>query len=392
MDFGESDMERMIRSGIREITESYDETYWRDVRNNNKRPEEFKQDLADAGWLGMMIPEEYGGQGMGLQEVAIATEELSKSGGGRTASNLLSTPCYYGGGYLPEHASEEIKEEWLPRFANGTGNWAIGVTEPEAGMNTTNLDTVAERDGDKYVINGQKMWTTGINTADRVGVLARTLPVEEADSRGHGLSMFLVDPDADGVDYDEIPKDIYHHHPSFFTYFDDVRVHESQILGEEHQGLYQFFAGLNIERIHIAASLYGIGSYVLEKAVDYANERVVFDEPIGAHQAVAHPLADAYADLEAAKLVIKKSAWMYDNNKDQKEVGGHANIANLKAGQAAWDACERAMQTFGGSSIASNMGVAKFWQEVRHQRIAPITEEMIRNHISEHILGLPRSY
>lgn len=392
MDFGETDMERMIRSGIREITDSYDESYWRDVRNNEKQPEEFKQDLADAGWLGMMIPEEYGGQGMGLQEVAIATEELGKSGGGRTATTLLGTPCYYGGGVLPAHASEEMKEEWLPRFAGGTANWAIGVTEPDAGLNTTNIDTVAERDGDEFVINGKKMWTTGINTADRVGVLARTLPIEEANSRAHGLTLFLVDPDAPGVDYDEIPKDIYHHHPSFFTYLDDARVHESQIVGEENQGLYQFFSGLNIERIHIAASLYGLGSYVLQKAVDYANERVVFDEPIGAHQAIAHPLAEAYADLEAAKLVTYKSAWMFDNNKDQKAVAGPANIANLKAGSAAWDACERAMQTYGGSSIGSDMGVAKFWQEVRHQRIAPITEEMIRNYISEHILGLPRSY
>jgi len=360
------------------------------VRNQNKQPEEFKSDLAANDWYGLMIPEEYGGQGLGLSEMIIVAEELGRSGGGRTATNLLLFAAMYGGGLLPRHGTDTQKERWLPRLANGDADWAIGVTEPDAGLNTTNIQTTAQRDGDEYVLNGQKVWTTGIDTADQIALLARTLPKSQTESRGHGLTIFLVDPEADGVDYEEIRKDVYHHHPSFSVFIDDVRVPETSVLGEEHQGLYHFFSTLNIERIYIAASLYGIGSYVLERAVDYANERVVFDEPIGSHQAIQHPLADAYADLELAKLMTYKAAWLDDAGKEN--VGEQANIANLKAGEAAWKACEQAMTTFGGSSIGSDVGIAKFWEEVRHQRIAPVSEEMIRNYIGNRVLGLPRSY
>jgi len=185
-------------------------------------------------------------------------------------------------------------------LADGDADWAIDVTKPDAGLNTTNIQTTAERDGDNYVLSSQKVWTTGIDTADQVALLARTLPKSEAKSRGRGLTIFLVGPDANGLTYEEIPKNVYYHHPSFSVFINDVRVPESWVLGEEHQDLYHFFSTLNIERICITTSLYGIGSYVLERAVDYANDRVVSDQPIGFHQAIQHPLADAYADLELA--------------------------------------------------------------------------------------------
>lgn len=390
MDFSETESEQLIRKSIREITGNYDEDYWRRVRNENEQPDAFRDDLAANDWYGLMIPEEYGGQGLGLTEMTVVVEELGRSGGGRTATNLLLFAAMYGGGLLPRHGSDAQKETWLPKLAAGEANWAIGVTEPDAGLNTTNIQTTAERDGDEYVLNGQKVWTTGIDTADRVALLTRTMAKSEVESRGEGLTIFLVDPAAAGVDYEEIPKDVYHHHPSFSVFIDDVRVPETAVLGEEHQGLYHFFSSLNIERIYIAASLYGIGSYVLQRAVDYAKERVVFDEPIGSHQAIQHPLADAYADLELAKLMTEKAAWLYDAGTD--DVGEQANVANLKAGEAAWAACEQAMTTFGGSSIGSDVGIAKFWEEVRHQRIAPVSEEMIRNYLGNKVLGLPRSY
>ncbi|MFB6312318.1 MAG: acyl-CoA dehydrogenase family protein [Salinirussus sp.] len=390
MDFGESEMEQAVRTGLREITDAYDRDYWRSVRNEGRQPDEFRADLADQGWLGIMVPEEYGGQGLGLQEAAIMAEELGRSGGGRTATNLGLTACMYGGGLLPQHGSAEQQAEWLPRLASGEAEWAIGVTEPNAGLNTTNIETTATQEGDEYVIDGHKQWTTGIDTADRVALLARTLSPEDADSRGHGLTIFLVDPDDPGIEYEEIPIDTYHHHPSFTVHIDGVRVPERAIVGEKHRGLYHFFSGLNIERTYIAASVYGIGSHVLERTCEYANDREVFDAPIGSHQAIQHPLADAYADLECAGLMVRRAAWLYDS--DSEAAGGPANIANLKAAEAAWAACEAAMTTFGGMSISSELGMTKYWEEVRHMRTAPVSEELIRNYIAEHELGLPRSY
>lgn len=277
----------------------------------------------------------------------------------------------YGGGLLPRHGSDAQKETWLPELANGDADWAIGVTEPDAGLNTINIQTTAERDSDGYVLNEQKVWPTGIDTADRVVLLARTMPKSEAGSRGEGLTIFLVDPDEDGANYKEIPKDIYHH-PSFSVFVNDVRVPETTVLGEEHRGLYHFFSALNLKRIYIAASLYGIGNYVLGRAVDYVNERIVLEEPIGSHQAIQYPLADAYAGLELAKLMMYKPAWMDDAS--EENVGEQANIANLKASEVAWAACEQAITTFGGSSVRSDIGIAKSWEEVRHQRIAPVSE------------------
>lgn len=390
MDFGENEIERMVRSAITDITTDYDHSYWRDIRSNRRQPEAFRDDLAANGWIGIMIPEEYGGQGLGLQEAAIMAEELGKSGGGRTATNIGVTPCMYGGGLLPAHASAAQKDEWLPQLARGDAEWAIGVTEPDAGLNTPNITTTARRDGSDYVINGQKMWTTGIDSADRVALLARTLPPEQSEGRAHGLTIFLVDTKTEGLSYEEIPIDTYHHHPSFTVHLDDVRVPESAIIGEEHEGLYHFFSALNIERVYIAASVYGIGSFIIDRACEYANDRVVFDAPIGSHQAIQHPLADAYASLECARLLIYRAAWLYDE--DAGRAGGPANIANLKATEAAWDACEAAMTTFGGMSIAEELGITKYWEEVRHMRTAPVSEEMILNYIGEHILELPRSY
>ncbi|MFQ3318554.1 MAG: acyl-CoA dehydrogenase [Natronomonas sp.] len=388
MNFEESEFEHMIRSSVREIAEDYDEDYWRDVTDERRFPEEFWQDLADNGWVGISIPEKYGGEGLGMQEMVTVMEEIGRAGAWSATAAFILTPIF-GGETLVAHGTEEQKERWLPQIANGEARWALGVTEPDAGLNTRNIDTMARKDGDEYVINGRKMWISGVAEADRITFLARTLSPEEADHPSHGLSLFLVDPDDPNLDYDEIELDGFFPDPTYNLYLDDVRVHETQLVGEEHQGLYHVFDTLNTERIGGAATAIATGQHAIEKSVEYAKERAVFDAPIGSHQAIQHPLADAYADLETARLMNHKAAWLYDNGED---AGAAANIANLKCGEAAWNACETAMTTFGGMSISKEMGISKMWEMIRHLRIAPVSEQMLRNYIAEHELGLPRSY
>jgi acyl-CoA dehydrogenase len=388
MDFEESEFDQMIRSSVRDIAEDYDEDYWRDVTDERRFPEEFWQDLADNGWVGISIPEEYGGQGLGMQEMVTVMEEIGHAGAWSATAAFILTPIF-GGETLVAHGTEEQKERWLPQIADGSARWALGVTEPNAGLNTRNIETRARKEGDEYIINGRKMWISGVAEADRITMLARTLSAEEAEHPSHGLSIFLVDPEDSNLDYDEIPLDGFFPEPTYNLYLDDVRVHESQLVGEEHQGLYHVFDTLNTERIAGAATAIATGHYALEKAVEYAKERAVFDAPIGSHQAIQHPLADAYADLETARLMNHRAAWLYDND---EEAGTAANIANLKCGEAAWNACETAMTTFGGMSISKEMGISKMWEMIRHLRIAPVSEQMLRNYIAEHELGLPRSY
>ena len=388
MDFEHSEFERMLRSSVRSITDDYDQAYWQDIQRTQAFPEALWQDLADHDMLGVAIPEAYGGQGLGVQEQVAVIEELGFGGAWPAASSYIVTPVF-GGETLAAHGSERLKEEWLPRIADGDARWALGVTEPDAGLNTLNLDTFAERDGEEFVINGQKMWTSAVDMADRITLLTRTIPKADADPPSHGFTVFLVDPDDPNVQYEEIPIDGYFPEPTYTVHFDGVRVHESQVVGAVDEGLHQLFDMLNVERIASAAQAVAAGRYALEEAVDYANDRAVFDEPIGAHQAIQHPLADAYADLELARLMIRKAAWQYD---DDEPAGTASNIGKLKGAEAGWTACEAAMSTLGGLSISAEMEVSRIWKFVRHLRIIPITEEMIRNYIAERELDLPRSY
>lgn len=387
-DSTKSEMESMIRSSIRNIMEDYDETYWREIREENRFPQEFWNDLADGGWLGVTIPEKFGGQGLGFQEMVSVIEEIGINGGWPACMYFVLTPIF-GGETLVKHGNQEQKEKWLPKIASGDAHWALGVTEPDTGLNTTNTSTTARKEGDEYIINGQKMWTSGAAKADRITLLARTIPIEEVDRASHGLSVFLLDPKKEGVEYDQIPLDGYFPDKTYNLYLDDVRVPESTLLGTEHEGLSQIFDTLNTERIAVAATGYATGRYALKKASQYANDRVVFDTPIGSHQAIQHPLADAYADLETTKLMIQKAARLYDSG---AKAGTESNIAKLQAGKAAFNACEATMSTYGGMSISKEMGIASMWAFIRHLRIAPVSEEMLRNYIAEKELNLPRSY
>lgn len=386
--FESTELERMIRSSVSDLVDDYDDQYWQTIRSENRFPEEFWSAMAEQGLLGVAIPEEYGGQGLGIQEMVAIIEELGLNGAWPVTLTYVLTPCF-GGETLVTHGTEEQKERWLPKIASGETRWALGVTEADAGLNTTNVSTQAEKDGDEYILQGEKMWISGVADADRITLLARTLSPEEANRPSHGFSVFLVDPEDPNLEYDEIDVDTYFPDPTYSLYLDGVRVHESDLVGTEHEGLPLLFDTLNTERITTAASGYATGRYALEQASQYAVDRNVFDAPIGSHQAIQHPLADAYADLECARLMNQKAAWLYDND---EFAGTAANIANLNCNAAAWSACEAAMTTFGGMSISADLSIAAMWEYIRHLRTAPVSEEMLRNYIAEQELDLPRSY
>jgi len=386
--FGSSEIEQLIRSSVRDIVDDYDRSYWREARDRRQVPEAVWQHLADNDWLGVMYPEEYGGQGMGIQELVAVMEEVA-AGGGWSALPYFTITIVLGGHALLKHGSEEQKSTWIPKIARGETQWATGITEPDVGLNTTNIQTAAQREGDEYVLDGHKAFISGVAAADRMTVLTRTLSDEESESRGHGFSLFIVDPEDPNVSYDEIELEIYANRV-YNVYFDDVRVPESNLVGEEHQGLYHLFDGINAERISAATAAYGMGRTALDQAAEYAKDRVVFDQPIGAHQAIQHPLADAHADLETARVMNHRAAWSFDNG--EEDLPAVANIAKLNAAKAAWNATEAAVSTFGGTGATAEVDVTKLWSRVRHYRYSPVSEEMIRNYLAENELGLPRSY
>lgn len=386
--FEEPEVERMIRASVRDLMEKYDEEYWSEIRRTGEFPEAAWEDLGENAWLGVAIPEEYGGQGMGIDEMAIVIEEVGAAGAWPLGLKFVLSPVF-GGETLVAHGTEAQREEWLPKIASGEARWALGVTEPDAGLNTTSITTRAERDGDEYVISGQKIWISGAADASRITLLVRTLPKEEAERPSHGFSVFLVDPQDPNVDLEEIDLDAYFTDRTYTVHLDDVRVHESQLVGDEHQGLNQVFDTLNTERITTAAAAAGTARYAIQKATDYANDREVFDAPIGSHQAIQHPLAEAHAKLKAGLLMNRKASWKYDRG---DPAGVEANMANFLCCKAAWEACQAAMQTFGGMSASHEMGISAMTAYTRHLRIAPVSEEMILNHLAENELNLPRSY
>ena len=389
MEFARTEEHRLMCKAVQNLASDYDETYWKEIRKEMRFPHEFHQELADGGWIGIPFPEEYGGQGLGVAEHVMVMNALSEAGAWIGVTGMV-TGSVFGGLSVLYHGTEEQKQEYLPAIANGQ-NWSLGVTEPDAGLNTPNITTSAKREGDEYVINGQKMWTSGIADADRFLVLARTTSREAVESPYDGLTLFMVDePQGDGIDYSEIPLDIYFPERTYQVYIEDLRVPAENVLGEVGNGLRQSFDTLNAERITTGAQNWGAGMHTLQVATDYANEREVFSEPIGAHQAIQHPLADAYADLESARLSILKAAWQFDQ--DEGDIAEASNIANLQAGKAAFAAAEAAMTTLGGMSVSSEMGVAAAWEFIRHSRGIPVSEEMIRNYLGIHSLGLPRSY
>ncbi|SDF70125.1 acyl-CoA dehydrogenase family protein [Halorientalis regularis] len=389
MNFELGQERRLIREQIRELCADFGDDYWREKNRNHEFAWEFFDTFADDGWCGITIPQEYGGQGYGVQEAALVQQEIARSGAAMAGTSITSHHVF-STAPLVEFGDEEHKRRYLPKIADGDVMVCTGVTEPNAGTDTSRIETFAERDGDEYVVNGQKIWTSKAQEADVIMLLARTAPREESDRFG-GLSLFFTefDRDMDGVEVSEIPKAGRGAADSNEVWFDDVRVPAADRIGEEGDGFSYLLSFANSERISIAANAVGIGQAAVEKASDYAREREVFDSAIGSYQAIQHPLADAWSKLELDELAVRKAAWLYDNDED---AGAAANAAKLRASEDALEACERAMRVHGGMGYAQEYDVERYWRETMINVIAPISNEMVKNYIGQHVLDLPRSY
>jgi acyl-CoA dehydrogenase len=388
----ETEMHGMIREATRDIAAQYDAEYWRECVTNKEFPEEYWQDLAENGWLGVAIPETYGGEGMGMLEMAIVIEELSR-GGGQGGIIFVLTPVFGGIG-IERHGTEAQKEEYLPKIADGEMRFCMGLTEPRAGTNTLNIDTKAERAGghagDEFVLDGQKTFISGVENADEMLLIARTSEFDRSNPT-HGVSMFLVpDPAAqDGISLTPVETTVPWFETQYQVDIEGLRVHEERILGAEDGGLYLLFDTLNTERIGGAASALGGGLRAIDLAVEYAKDRDVFGQPIGSHQAIQHPLADYYAKLTAAQQLTYDAAAKWD---DGEGCGMEANAAKLLTSEYATEAASQAIQTHGGNGFTPEYEVYDLWQNARLTQTAPVSNEMVKNFIAEHHLGLPRSY
>jgi alkylation response protein AidB-like acyl-CoA dehydrogenase len=379
--------QEQIRDAIRKITADFDLNYWREKDKTKAYPWDFKDALAAGGWLGMLMPERYGGMGLGLLEVGVVLDEL----GQRCGFNANSVFQYFvfPPGPVIHHGSEEMKREFLPKLARGEEMMCFGVSEPDNGVDTSRLKTFAKKDGDRYLVNGRKVWISNAQHADRILLLTRTT-ARDPGKPYDGMTLFLTRlKGKKGVSINRIDKIMRNAVDSNEMVFEDFEVFEHEIVGHRDKGFRCLIDGLNPERIAVAQTCIGLGRGALSLVTRYAKDRVVFDRPIGQNQAVAHPLADAWIRLEAADLMTQKAAKLFDEG---KPCGPEANAAKYLASDAGFEAADRAMQFHGGFSMATEYHVSRFWMETRHLKIAPISQQMVLNFISDKVLGLPRSY
>ncbi len=388
MSFELSEDQELIRKSVRELAARFDDQYWMDKDQAHQFPQEFYDAVAQGGWLGMTIPEEYGGHGLGITEATILAEEVARSGGGMNAASAIHMSIF---GMQPVvvFGSDDLKARTLPRIVNGDLHVCFGVTEPGAGLDTSRITTFARRDGDSYVVNGRKVWISKALESEKILLLTRTTPYDEVEKKTDGMTLFMTDLDRTHVDIRPIPKMGRNAVSSNELFIDDLRIPVEDRVGEEGKGFSYILHGLNPERMLIAAEALGIGRASLDRAVKYANERHVFDRPIGMNQGIQFPLADALAHLDAAELVLRKSTWLYDNG---KSCGREANTAKYLCAEAGFAAADRALQTHGGMGYAEEYHVSRFFRESRLMKIAPVSQEMILNFLGSHVLGLPRSY
>lgn len=386
MDFSDDPDHEALAAGVRAVTARFDDGYWSACDREHRFPWEFYEAMAEGGWVGVAIPEAYGGGGCGITEAAILLREVAASGAAMNGCTALHLTVF---GLEPvvRYGSDRLKDAFLPRAAAGDLHVAFGVTEPDAGTDTSRIATRAVRDGDGWRISGKKIWTSKAEEADVCLLLARTGEAERG--RLDGLSLFLVDLDPAHVDIAPIPKVARNAVGSCEVFYDDLPVEGWRLVGEEGRGFQQLLSGLNPERVLIAAEAIGTGLAALRRAVAYAGEREVFGRPIGANQALSHPLADAHARLRAAWMMTLLAAWRYDNG---LPCGEEANTAKYLAAEAGFDACDRAVQVHGGLGFAEEYHVGRYWREARIMRVAPVSQEMTLNHLAQTVLGLPRSY
>jgi acyl-CoA dehydrogenase len=392
MSFELTEDQELIRKSVGELAARFDDQYWMEKDQAHEFPREFYDAVAQGGWLGMTIPGEYGGHGLGITEATLLAEEVARSGGGMNAASAIHMSIF---GMQPVvvFGSDELKARTLPRIVNGDLHVCFGVTEPGAGLDTSRITTFARRDGDSYVVNGRKVWISKALESEKILLLTRTESLDDVDKRGgkktHGMTLFMTDLDRDHVDIRPIPKMGRNAVGSNELFIDDLRIPVEDRVGEEGNGFSYILHGLNPERMLIAAEALGIGRAALDRAVRYANERHVFGRPIGMNQGIQFPLADSLARLDAAELILRKATWLYDNG---KSCGREANTAKYLCADAGFTAADRALQTHGGMGYAEEYHVSRFFRESRLMKIAPVSQEMILNFLGSHVLGLPRSY
>jgi acyl-CoA dehydrogenase len=388
MNFDLTDDQLAIRDSITKLCEKYDDDYWLDKEKNNEKPLDFIKDVADGGWLGIAMPTEYGGSGLGVTEAAVMMQTVAQSGGAFQAASSIHMNIF-GPNPIVVFGTEEQKQAWLPPLIKGEQRTCFGVTEPNSGLDTSSLQTRAVKEGNKYIVNGRKIWISTAQSADKILLLTRTTAKEDVKKPTDGLSLFYTDLDRSKVEIREIDKMGRKAVDTNALFIDGLEVPEGDLIGEEGKGFQYILHGLNPERVLIAAEAVGVGRRALERAVDYAKEREVFGRQIGQNQSIQHPLADSWANLEAANLMAFKAAALYD---EDKPCGAEANSAKYLAAEAAFTACERAVMTHGGMGYAKEYHVERYMREIFIARIAPVSREMILNYISERVLGLPRSY
>jgi acyl-CoA dehydrogenase len=376
-----------IRESVRRICADFPGAYWRELDEREAYPSEFVKAMTEAGFLSALIPEEYGGAGLPLRAACVILEEIHACGGNASATHAQM----YTMGTVLRHGSPEQKQRYLPKIATGELRLqAFGVTEPTTGTDTTKLKTRAVRDGDHYVVNGQKIWTSRALYSDLMLLLARTTPLEQVSKKTEGLSVFLVDMrQAVGNGMTIRPIKAMINHNTTEVFFDNLRIPADSLIGQEGKGLRYIMDGLNSERILVSHESLGDAKWFIKTAVNYANERRVFDRPIGQNQGIQFPIAKAYAQTQAAELMLRKAAAMFEAG---LPCGEYANLSKLLSAEAAWEAGEACMQTHGGFAYAREYDVERKWREARVQRTAPISTNMILSYLGEHVLGMPRSY
>ncbi|HXW88853.1 MAG TPA: acyl-CoA dehydrogenase family protein [Streptosporangiaceae bacterium] len=385
MNFTETDEQQALRAAVAKLGSKYGYAYYTKQSRSGGRLTELWQEAGYLGFIGVNLPEEYGGGGAGMYELAIVMEELAAAGCGLLLLVVSPAIC---GTIIARFGTDLQKQRWLPGLASGSQIMAFGITEPDAGSNSHKLTTVATRDGDTWVLNGRKIYISGVDEAEAVLIVGRTADAKTGKLRP---ALFAVPTDTPGFTYRPLEMDVAMPEQQFLLFLDDVRLPADALIGEQDAALMQLFAGLNPERIMASASAVGTARFALDRAVGYARERTVWSTPIGAHQGLAHPLAQVKIELELARLMLQKAATLYDAG-DDMAAGEAANMAKYAAAEASVRTVDQAIQTLGGSGLTAEFGLARLLANVRTTRIAPVSREMILNFVAQHSLGLPKSY
>ena len=388
MDFTLTDAQREIREQVLRLCSRFDDAYWLERDRTATFPDAFFAAMAEGNWLGIAMPEEYGGAGLGITEAALMIQAIAESGAAMSGASAIHINIF-GLNPVVVHGTPEQKQRMLPPLIAGQDRACFGVTEPNAGLNTTEITTRADRRGDRYMVNGTKMWTSTAQTATKILLLARTTPLDQVQRRSHGLTMFYTTLDRARAEVRLIHKMGRHAVDSNMVFFEDMEIPVEDRIGAEGEGFRALLHGLNPERVLIAAEAIGIGRVALARATRYARERIVFGRPIGQNQSIQHPLAESWTELEAANLMMLKAAWLYDTG---QPCGAEANAAKYLAAEAGFRACERAVMTHGGMGYAQEFHVERYLREVLITRIAPVSPQLILSYLAERVLDLPKSY